>query len=74
MVDFGGLADKAKGAVAEHSDQIKEGIEKVGGFIGSKIGDEKVDPIEDKLGSLVDKLAGKGDEPPAAPAPETPAV
>jgi hypothetical protein len=71
MVDFSGLADKAKNLAGEHSDQVKSGIEKVGEFVGNKIGHDKVDPIEDKLGGFLDNLS-RDDEPPAPPV--TPAV
>ena len=67
MVDFSGLADKAKGLVAEHSEQVKGGVEKVGEFVGNKIGHDKVDPVEDKIGEFVDKIAGEHNPPPAAP-------
>jgi len=71
MVDFSGLADKAKDLVAEHSEQVKSGVEKVGEFAGNKFGHDKVDPIEDKIGAFVDKLAGEQDPPvpPVTPAP-----
>ncbi len=65
MVDFGELANKAKNLVSEHSEQVKEGVEKVGGFVGSKIGDDKVDPIEDKIDSFIDGLGGNKNPPPA---------
>ena len=80
MVDFGGLADKAKDLVADHADQIKTGVDKAGDFIGGKIGHEKVDGIEDKIGGFVDKIKAEQDakpdeapvaaaEPVVAPAP-----
>jgi hypothetical protein len=65
MVDFSGLADKAKGLVAEHSEQVKTGVEKVGEFVGNKIGHDKVDPVEDKIDEFVDKLKGGHNPPPA---------
>ena len=82
MVDFSGLADKAKDLVAEHSEQVKSGVEKVGEFAGNKFGHDKVDPIEDKIGAFVDKLAGEQNPPPVVPPvvpppaapPVTPAV
>ena len=58
MVDFGELKDKAQDFVAEHDDQIKQGIDKAGDFIGDKIGHDKVDPIEAKLSGFVDSLGG----------------
>jgi hypothetical protein len=67
MVDFGELKDKAENLVAEHGDQIKQGIDKVGDFVGDKIGHDKVDPIEEKLTGFVDSLGG---DKPAAPAAE----
>lgn len=73
MVDFSGLADKAKNLVAEHSEQVKGGVEKVGDFVGNKIGHDKVDPVEGKIGEFVDKIAG--DKTPDAPVnPVTPPV
>lgn len=73
MVDFSGLADKAKNLVAEHSDQVKGGVEKVGEFVGNKIGHDKVDPVENKIGEFVDKITG--DKTPDAPTtPVTPPV
>lgn len=73
MVDFGGLKDKAESFIAQNDEKIKGGIEKVGDFVGGKIGHEKVDGVEDKLTGLVDKLAGKdGDQPTPPPAPTTP--
>jgi hypothetical protein len=79
MVDFSGLADKAKNLVAEHSEQVKGGVEKIGEFAGNKFGHDKVDPIEDKIGAFVDKLAGEREEndppvPPVVPPPAAPPV
>ena len=59
MVDFGGLADKAKNLIAENDDKIKAGVEKVGDFVGGKIGHEKVDGVEDKISGFVDKIAAE---------------
>jgi hypothetical protein len=89
MVDFNELADKAKGLVSEHADQIKSGIAKTGDFVGDKIGHDKVNPLKAKAAEFIDKLAGDqapkpSAEPaapptppaaqePAAPAPEPPA-
>jgi hypothetical protein len=67
MVDFEELKNKAQDLVAQHSDTVKEGITKAGSFVGEKVGHDKVDPVEDKLHDLVDKVAGKDDVPPAAP-------
>jgi len=82
MVDFSGLADKAKNLVAEHSEQVKGGVDKVGEFVGNKIGHDKVDPIEDKIGGFVDKIAGERNAdgpvppvtPPVVPPPAAPPV
>ena len=83
MVDFSGLADKAKNLVAEHSDQVKGGVDKVGEFVGNKIGHDKVDPIENKIGEFVDKIAGDKTPdvdpahpvtPPVVPPPAAPPV
>jgi len=67
MVDFGGLADKAKDLVGDNSDKIKDGITKAGDFVGDKVGHDKVDPIEEKLHGLVDKAARRDQPPPADP-------
>jgi hypothetical protein len=67
MVDFNELADKAKGLVGDHADQIKSGIDKTGDFVGGKIGRDKVDPIQEKVKGLVDKLAGDQAAPSAEP-------
>ncbi len=74
MVDFSGWADKAKGLVAEHSEQAKTGVEKVGEFAGRKFGDDKVDPIEDKLTGFIDKIKGEHTPPAAPPVVVPPAV
>ena len=73
MVDFGGLADKAKDLVGDHSDKIKDGITKAGDFVGDKIGHDKVDPIEEKLHGFVDGMSNKDEaaEPDAPPAAVT---
>jgi hypothetical protein len=76
VVDFGDMKDKAQDFLSEHDDQVKQGIEKVGDFVGDKIGHDKVDGIQDKLTGLVDKLAGNVPAAPAAApaaAPEAPA-
>mgnify|MGYP001067428046 FL=1 len=47
MVDFDGLKDKAEDFVGEHSDQIKQGVDKAGDFVADKIGhQEQVDKAE----------------------------
>ncbi len=80
MVDFSGLADKAKNLVAEHAEQVKGGVDKVGSFVGDKIGHDKVDPVEGKLGEFVDKLADdkaaqtRPPVPPVVPPPAAPPV
>lgn len=63
MIDLGGLKDKATDLIAGNADKIKDGVDKVGEFVGNKIGHDKVDPIEDKIGDFVDGLANKGDDP-----------
>lgn len=73
-MDLGGMKDKAQDFIREHDDQVKDGIEKVGDFVGDKIGHEKVDGIEDKLTGFVDKLAGNEAAPADAPAPQPPAA
>ncbi|WP_188940027.1 antitoxin [Nakamurella endophytica] len=76
MVDFGELKNKAQDLIAEHSDQVKQGIEKVGGLVGSRVGHDRVDPVEQKLSGLVDRIAdGRTHGAPADPAaPATPAT
>ena len=69
MVDFNELKNKAQDVVAQHADTVKGGITKAGDFVGGKIGDDKVDPIEEKLHDVVDSLAGKNVDPPKPPAP-----
>ncbi|MBN9611080.1 MAG: hypothetical protein BGO26_13965 [Actinobacteria bacterium 69-20] len=60
MVDFDGLKDKAEDFVGEHSDQIKQGVDKAGDFVADKIGhQEQVDKAESAISGLVDKLAGE---------------
>lgn len=66
MVDFDELKDKAQELVAQHADTIKDGITKTGDFVGEKVGHDKVDPIEEKLHGLVDKVAGADEQPPPA--------
>lgn len=63
MVDFGELKDKAQDLIGEHADQIKDGVEKVGDFVGDKIGHDKVDPIEEKVKGFVDNLSGDDKAP-----------
>jgi hypothetical protein len=67
MVDFKGLRSKTQDLFAQHSDTVKHGITKAGGFVGEKVGHHKVEPIEGKLQDLVDKAAGKDGPEPAAP-------
>ncbi len=72
MVDFEELKNKAQDLAAQHSDTIKQGITKAGDFVGDKVGHDKVNPVEDKLHDLVDKVAGRDDQPPAPPVTPTP--
>ena len=51
-------------------DELKN---KAGDFVGEKVGHDKVDPVEDKLHGLVDKVAGRED-PPAPQPPPTPSA
>jgi hypothetical protein len=69
MVDFNELKNKAQDLVAEHSEQVKSGIEKVGGLVGGRIGHDRTDGVEQKLSGLVDKIAG--DKAGGAAAPRT---
>ena len=45
MPDFGELADEAKKFAGEHSDQVKEGLEKAGDFVDEKTGNRFGDQI-----------------------------
>jgi hypothetical protein len=74
MVDFGGLADKAKGLIGEHDDAVKQGVEKAGEFVGNKVGHDKVDPVEDKVDALIDKLAAHPAAAVEPPVKQPPAV
>lgn len=59
MVDFGELKDKATDFVDEHSDQIKQGVDKAGDFVADKIGhEEQVEKAEGAIGGFIDKLGG----------------
>ncbi len=60
MVDFTEWKDKAESLVAEHSEQIKGGVDKVGDFLESKLGAEhagKIDAAQGKIGGFVDTIA-----------------
>ena len=46
MPDFGDLTDEAKKFSGEHSDQVKEGLEKVGDFVDEKTGNRFGDQID----------------------------
>jgi MT0933-like antitoxin protein len=46
MPDFGELADEAKKFAGEHSDQVKEGLEKAGDFVDEKTGNRFGDQIK----------------------------
>ncbi|MEV4311243.1 antitoxin [Actinocrispum sp. NPDC049592] len=53
-IDFGGLADKAKGLINEHGDKIEDGLEKAGEFAKQKFGhEEQIDGAVDKLQELI---------------------
>jgi hypothetical protein len=67
MVDFDELKDKAQDLIGDHADEIKQGIDKAGDFIGQKIGGEdKIQGVENALTGFVDKIAGQQQDPPAA--------
>lgn len=74
MVDFSNLAAKAKGFVSEHSDKVKGGVAKGGEFVGNKIGHDKVDPVEDKIGEYIDQLKNDDQNPQADPPAAGPRV
>lgn len=73
MVDFGALGDKAKDLAGEHSDQVNEGVDKVGDFAGDKLGHDKVDGLTDKAKDALGGLGGGGGgEAAADPAQDQP--
>jgi hypothetical protein len=47
MPDFGEFADKAKELAGEHSDQVQEGLDKVGDFVDQKTGGRFGDQIKE---------------------------
>jgi MT0933-like antitoxin protein len=47
MPDFGELADEAKKFAGEHSDQVKEGLQKAGDVLDEKTGNRFGDQIQD---------------------------
>lgn len=66
MVDFGELKDKAEDFVGEHSDQIKQGVDKAGAFVADKIGhDEQVEKAQSAIGNFIDNLGGDDKDAPA---------
>ena len=73
MVDLNGLADKAKDLAAANADKIDDVVDKVAGFAGDKFGHDKVDPVKDKVKSLIPRPEAAEAEEPAAeedPGPE----
>ena len=52
-----GAKDKAGDAVAEHSDQIESGIDKVAGFVDDKTGGKFSDKIEGATGKAKEALS-----------------
>lgn len=56
MVDFGALGDKAKDFVGDHSEQAKQGVDKVGDAVGDRIGQDKVDGVQQKANEAIDNL------------------
>jgi MT0933-like antitoxin protein len=59
MPDFGELADEAKKFAGEHSDQVKEGLEKAGDFADEKTGNRFGDQIK-KGEEQAEKYLGDG--------------
>jgi hypothetical protein len=59
MPDFGDLADKAKEFAGEHSDQVNEGIEKVGDAVDDKTGNRFGDQIKQGEQKAEDFLDGQ---------------
>jgi MT0933-like antitoxin protein len=63
-IDFGGLADKAKGLLNEHGDKIEDGVEKAGEFAKKKFGHEQqVDSVVDKIQDMIPDKPAANDEP-----------
>ncbi|NNG37600.1 antitoxin [Nakamurella sp. DB0629] len=62
MVDFGAMGDKAKDFVGDHADQAKQGVDKVGDAVGDKIGQDKVDGVQQKANEAIDNLNNQGDQ------------
>ncbi|MCL2849848.1 MAG: Rv0909 family putative TA system antitoxin [Micrococcales bacterium] len=55
MVDFGGIADKAKGAVGSHGDKVAGAVGKAGEVVKDKtsLPDDKVDAVVEKVETLL---------------------
>lgn len=60
MVDFGGLADKAKDALGQHGDKVSDGIDKAADFAKDKFSghSDKIDSVADKAKGFVDSQGG----------------
>ena len=75
-IDFGGLADKAKGLINEHGDKIEDGLEKAGAMVNQKTGGKHEDKIDKGLAKAkegLDKAEGKDGDNPAPPMATGPA-
>jgi hypothetical protein len=54
--DAKGLADKAKGLVKGHEDQVEQAVEKAGDLIDDKTGDKYKDQVDKGQEIVEDKL------------------
>ncbi len=64
--DLDSLKDKAAELLDEHSDKIKDGIDKAAGLADDKTGGqhtEKISSVADQAKDVVDKLAGSKNDP-----------
>ncbi|MDR2973407.1 MAG: antitoxin [Propionibacteriaceae bacterium] len=53
-----GIADQLSGALSGHTEEIKDGIDKVGDFIDSKTGGKFADKVDQVQDFIKDKLPG----------------
>jgi hypothetical protein len=69
----GGAVDKARGAVADHADDMKGAVEKATGFVDDKTGGKltgALDKVESVTDRAVDAVAGSAAEEDVEPAAE----
>ena len=58
-MDLGDIGDKATNLLAEHADQLEEGIDKVAGFVDNTTGGKFSDQIDGAADKLKDLLPGE---------------